>query len=454
MSEAPALTSLLACPRCDRTPLDRPEPHYHCAGCRIDFPLLDGIPWLFAEPSASLSEWQSRVDFALQTLAQEHRQLVAAAKAKDISELTRQRLTAMAAATEDHAARLEALLAPLRLQSRAASFASHLAFRTRLPSDQGLMTYAYNIHRDWSWGQEENQASFDIVHKALNGGSPGKTLVLGAGAGRLAYDLHMRTDSEATVVLDFNPFLLLLAQRITRGETIELYEFPLAPKSIDQHAVLRKLSAEAPCREGLHYILADAHRPPFVKAGFDTIVTPWLVDILPERFETLCRRINTLLAENGRWINFGSLSFHIADPTLRYSTEECAEIIAGAGFDAPQMTDTPMPYLCSPASRHGRREQVLGWSTIKRQSVPAPPRHEALPDWIVRGKDPVPLLDSFRQQALSSRIRAFTLSLIDGRRSLQDMAQAFVNEKLMSYEEAEAAIRASLIRMYEASRRR
>jgi uncharacterized protein YbaR (Trm112 family) len=454
MSETLEFESLLACPRCDRALSSETANCYRCEGCSVEYPCIDGIPWLFAEPTASLADWRSRVNFSLQTLAQEHRQLSAAAKAENIGELTRRRLTTVAHATEDHAKRLESLMAPLRLEPRGANFATHLAFRTRLPSDQGLMTYAYNIHRDWSWGSEENDASFGIVRAALNGASPGKTLVLGAGAGRLAYDLHMQTSSKATVVLDFNPFLLLLAQRITRGETIELYEFPLAPKSIDQYAVLRQLSAEQRCREGLHFVLADAHRPPFVHGGFDTIVTPWLVDILPERFESLCQRINSLLADGGRWINFGTLSFHVGDPTLRYSTEECVEIIAAAGFDTPKMEETSMPYLCSPASRHGRREQILSWRTIKQRDLPAPPRHEALPDWIVRGQDPVPLLESFEQQATSTRIRAFTMSLIDGRRSLRDMAQVFVDQKLLTFEEAEAAIRAALIKMYESAQRR
>jgi uncharacterized protein YbaR (Trm112 family) len=448
------LASLLACPRCDQAPLEKIGRPYRCAACRTDFPMLDEIPWLFPDPAAALADWRSRIDFTLKTLAQEHRQLRAAAAAENIGELTRRRLTALAAATEDHASRLEGVLAPLRQEPRAASFTSHLAFRTRVPSDQGLTTYAYNIYRDWSWGREENEASFEIVRAALNGGSPGKTLVLGAGAGRLAYDLHMRTDGEATVVLDFNPFLLLLAQRMTRGGTVELYEFPLAPRSIEQVAVLRKLSAEARCRDGLYYVLADAHCPPFVTAAFDTILTPWLVDILPERFEHLCRRLNGLLKEGGRWINFGTLSFHTADPTLRYSAEECAEIIAASGFDVPAMTETPMPYLCSPASRHGRREQILSWTTIKRSNAPPPPRYEALPGWIVRGDEPVPLLESFRQQAESTRIRAFTLSLIDGRRSLKDMARVFVDQKLLTFEQAEAAIRTALIKLYEASRRR
>lgn len=447
------LSSLLACPRCDRAPLDEAGQGYRCSACEVDFPSIEGIPWLFAEPGSSLAEWQSRVDFALQTLAQEHRRMAAAARSENISDLTRRRLALLAGANADHAARLDALLTPLRLEPPAPSYASHLAFRTRLPSDQSLTTYAYNIHRDWAWGKEENEASFGIVREALDGVSPGRTLVLGAGAGRLAYDLHMRTDSEATIVLDFNPFLLLLAQRVTNGETVELYEFPLAPRSIEQHAVLRRLSAERPCRDGLHYVLADAHRPPFVTGAFDTVLTPWLVDILPERFENLCGRLNGLLKEGGRWINFGTLSFHIGDPALRYSAEECAEIIASSGFDPPATKETPMPYLCSPASRHGRREHVLSWMTTKRRDAPAPTRYEALPDWIVRGNEPVPLLEPFRQQAESTRIRAFTLSLIDGRRSLEDMARVFVDRNLLSFEQAEAAVRAALIKLYEASRR-
>lgn len=448
------LVSVLACPRCDHAPLTAAEGRHRCDACRIDFPTLDGIPWLFAEPSASLGEWRSRADFTMQTLAHEQRRLQAAASAGDVSDLTRRRLTKHAEATRAHAEHLGTLLAPLKLEPLTASFATNLAFRTRVPSDQGLMKYAYNIHRDWSWGKDENEASFAIVREALAGASPGKTLVLGAGAGRLAYDVHTRTDSQATVVVDFNPFLLFLARRITTGETVELYEFPLAPKSIDDHAVLRKLEAEQPCRDGLHYVLADAHRPPFVKGGFDTVLTPWLVDILPERFGTLCKRINALLSDGGRWINFGSLSFHVGDPALQYSKEECAEIIAETGFDAPVFSETSMPYLCSPASRHGRHEQVLGWTADKQRDVPKAPRHKALPDWLVLGKDPVPLLDSFHLTAESTRVRAYILSLIDGRRSLDDIVAVFDQQKLMTHEEAEATIRELLIRLYESSRRR
>jgi hypothetical protein len=109
--------------------------------------------------------------------------------------------------------------------------------------------------------------------------------------------------------------------------------------------------------------------------------------------------------------------------------------------------------MCSPASRHGRRERVLSWTAAKARNAKRTPRHEALPDWLVRGKDPVPLLDAFRAQATATRIHAFIMSLIDGRRSVDDMAQVLEQQNLMRREEAEPAIRSFLIKMYDDSRR-
>jgi uncharacterized protein YbaR (Trm112 family) len=452
MNDSAPLLELLACPRCDQS-LAVSGDGFRCAGCRVDFPCVDSIPWLFAEPNAALGEWRGRLHFSLQRSDRDEKQLRAALERSDLRDATRARLELLANATADHGRRLRALLAPLDLERNAASIETHLALRTRLPVDQGLTTYYANVHRDWAWGDDENEASFRILDAALSGATPGRVLVLGAGAGRLAYDVHMRWATTATVALDFNPLLMLLAQRVARGEHIELYEFPIAPRGSADHAVLRTLAAPAPVRDGFAWVLADAHRPPFRRGAFDTVITPWLVDILPEQFEVLCARINALLAPAGRWLNFGSLSFHVADAAARYGLDECAAVIEENGFAAPVVAEHEIPYLCSPASRHGRRERVVAWNAAKRRDVKKLPRYEALPDWIVRGTDPVPLAESFRAQAMSTRIHAFIMSLIDGRRSLKDIAKLIVEQRLMEQHEAEPAIRAFLIKMYDDSRR-
>jgi hypothetical protein len=65
----------------------------------------------------------------------------------------------------------------------------------------------------------------------------------------------------------------------------------------------------------------------------------------------------------------------------------------------------------------------------------------------------VPLLQSFRTQAATTRIYSYIMSLIDGHRTITDMAKLLEREKLMTQQEAIPAIRNFLTRMYDDSRR-
>jgi len=452
------LTDVLACPRCDKAPLAPEGDSYRCQGCKTGFPSISGIPWLFADPESSLGEWRNRLQFELQRLSHETHRCEAALRASDLSPLARRRLERQASATANHRKELQALLAPLGVQAEAAPRESHLALRTRLPLDQALDTYYPNVHRDWAWGEEENRASLAQVQRALEatGGTHdlGDTLVLGAGAARLAYDLHMELRPANTLALDFNPLLLLIAQEVMSGGRLELHEFPTAPVTLDDFAVTRLLAAPAPVREGFHYVLADVLRAPFRPGAFDLVVTPWLIDIVTEDLVMFGARINRLLKRGGRWVNFGSLAFASPDRARRYSAEETLAIAEGAGFDPPASHDAVIPYMCSPASRHGRCERVFTFAAVKSADVKPAPRHKALPDWLVVGNEPVPLLPSFRTQAVSTRIYSFIMSLIDGRRSIADMAKVFEERKLMTRKEAAPAIRGFLIRMYDDAQRK
>lgn len=444
------LMDLLACPRCDKTPLRAVEGGRRCDACKVDFPDVGGIPWLFAEPEATLGEWRGRLQFALQQLGREASQLEAELKDETLRPLTRRRVERYREAVESHRRSLHRLLEPIDVQSSGAGVETYLALRTRLPADQGLNTYYANVHRDWGWGDEENAASLAEIRAVLpEDAEPGRVLVLGAGAARLAYDLHMETKCPTTVAMDFNPLLLLIAQAVMRGEPLPLYEFPIAPRSPEDGAVLRELRAPAPVREGFGLVLADALRPPFAAGAFDTVVTPWLIDIVTEDLPVFAARINRLLGEGGRWINFGSLAFGHPARARRYSAGETLEIVRESGFGEPNVSETTIPYMCSPASRHGRQETVFTFCADKEQEADAPPRHRALPDWIVTGKNPVPLTASFRNQATTTRIYAFIMSLIDGKRSIRDMAVLLEKQKLMTRAEAEPAVRSFLTKMFD-----
>jgi uncharacterized protein YbaR (Trm112 family) len=449
-----ALSSLLACPRCDKAPLETIGGNYHCKACKIDFPSIDGIPWLFAEPQAALGEWRGRLQFALQSLGREIADLDQELQYGDMSPLARRRLERYRKCVDSHRRKLQKLLRPVDVQSLEGTFETYLALRTRLPSDQGLNTYYANIHRDWAWGDEENEASLQQVRAVLHDHAElGKVLVLGAGACRLAYDVHRAFACDGTVAVDFNPLLLLVAQTVMRGDKLHLYEFPIAPRALEDDAVLRKLAAPEVAGDDFHLVLADALRPPFPEQTFDTVVTPWLIDIVTEDLPVFAARINRLLNRDGRWVNFGSLAFSTPGKASRYSPEEVKAIVAEQGFSDPYVSEADIPYMCSPASRHARRERTFTFSAYKEREVERPARHKALPDWLVTGDAPVPLSPSFRQQAMSTQVYSFIMSLIDGRRSIKDMADVLEKQRLMTKEEAVPAIRTFLTKMHDDARR-
>lgn len=448
------ITFLLACPRCDTKLALRENGHHYCRACKVEFPLLGDMPWLFAEPAATLGEWRGRLHFALQQLVDEIAGIERELQRNDLGPPTRQRVLRYQTALQEHHSALSTLLKPLDVQALSGSVESYLALRTRLPVDQGLTTYYANIHRDWAWGETENTASLRQIQSVLGEHTElGNVLVLGAGAGRLAYDIHTHLDCATTVAMDFNPLLMLVAKGVTGGDTLELYEFPISPKDPGDDAVLRTLSAPAPADENFHLLLGDALRPPLQSKSIDTVVTPWLIDIIDTDLPVLAARINNLLSDDGRWLNFGSLAFAGPQRARRYSAEETCAIVADNGFSEPRVYEETIPYMCSPASRHGRQETVFSFAASKTNDIKKPERHRALPEWLVTGKEPVPLSPSFRNQAMTTQVYAFIMSLIDGKRSIRDMATVLEAKRLMSKEEAEPAIRSFLTKMHDDAER-
>jgi uncharacterized protein YbaR (Trm112 family) len=443
---------LLCCPRC-RGPLAC-SGTLSCSNCSVEYPAVGGMPWLFAEPAAALGEWRARVHGFLAGLDAQANRYRAALDGSASRASTRTRLKLLSAACADHARRVRTLLSPLGVAAQAAAPELYRALGMTLPAGQGLTSYYANLHRDWNWGESENEASFAILDAALGTAAPGKTLLLGAGAGRLAYDLLVRRLPQPLVAVDVNPLLLCAAQRLFAGERVDLYEFPVAPRDIDSHAILRRLQAPAAAPPGWHFVFADASHGPFAPGAFDTIVTPWLIDILDEDLATFAARVNGWLRPGGRWVNTGSLSFSADDPAGRYALEEVVEIVAGAGFDGIEPCEAAIPYLCSPASRHGRVETVVTFTARKCAEVPLPGVPRRVPEWLELADRPVPLLPELQARQLELRVLAYVASLVDGRRSIRDVARVLVEQRLMTADEAEPTVRAFLARLHEEARSR
>ncbi len=440
-----ALAELLACPACG-TRLTGAA----CLSCRIDFPSLAGIPWLMPDPRAALIEWRGRLHHLLTHYAAEAGRQRAALTEAASGSPTHRRLVHVAAALDDQATRIRELMQPLGLERRSEAHAVHVALGTELPLHQGLSSYYTNLHRDWCWGEIENRASLDAVIASLPAGQPpARILVLGAGAARLAYDLHTAIRPKLTVALDFNPLFLLAAARILGGSALELYEFPIAPRTIEAHAVLQRLAAPQAAPPGLELVLADGSSPPFLPASFDLVLTPWFLDVAGEPIHRVLHRINGLLVPGGLWVNHGSLAFVDALPSHALSLEELLDLLPAQGFAPAVAQESKVPYLCSPASRHARQETVITFCTRKERDAGPMAPGRVVPEWLERSDLPVPLLPQFRGQALSTRVYAFLLAMIDGDRTIRDMARLMEQQQLMTAEDAEPSIRRFLARALE-----
>jgi hypothetical protein len=415
-------TELIQCPSC-RGNLARDSKKLVCSSCQSTHPLIGSVPWVHRLSQASLWQWRNALGAELERLSLANERIKVALRAS--TGATKLRLTKLAQAHVEQARYLEALLEPLEKVASAQHPGLADAMATRLPLSQTLSIYAQNIFRDWSWDNGENEASLNCVQKVMHH-DPQNLLVLGSGASRLAWDLHQSKNSlKTTLALDHNPLLTLAAAKITAGRNLKLWEFPRAPRDVVNSAVLRQCSAPTKTREGLHFLLADGLAAP-VRAGvFDTVLTPWFMDIVPQAPHDLIASINCLLPQGGVWINTGTCVFESPDEAKRLMPEEIREMLATLGFEMMHEDFTVVPYLQSPASSHGRIERIWSFSAKKVQDVKAPAAWVPAPAWL---KDPtltMPISSWMQHMRQQWSIWAELASMADGQRSIAEIARIF-----------------------------
>lgn len=417
-----------------------------------DIPVsVDGIPWLLPAPEATLTEWNLRLKHLTQRLDGEAELLKLELKEPGLGELTTKRLRKLLQAKVEHRKALAELLAPLALSAGGSEELSQ-AMNVRVPARQTITSYINNVFRDWSWETEENRSSLDLVFEALpkEAWKGKKVLVLGAGYGRLAYDVHEAASPALTVATDINPLMLMVAKRLFKGKALKLHEFPMAPRDLESHAVLRRCEAPKPASPGLELVFADALRPPFRAGSFDVVLTPWLIDILPPSLPSLSATINELLAPGGTFVNFGPLGFNHARAIDNPSLEEVVEIVAAAGFSVGEPKRRSLPYMQSPASAHGRVELVTAFAAGKTRPAPVKPAAPSLlPPWLESRDLAVPRLRSFDSFALFNSILLDTMGMVDGKRTLGQIAEAFAQRHGLPVGEAETSVKAFLARQFE-----
>lgn len=403
---------------------------------------------MFPDPELAHLEWSARYKGFLQQVSNEHNSLNRALNDTRLTTVGRQRVKHTLSAKREHRRQVSNLLEPVGLDADDLVPAMTHVLEKSLPKNQGLLSYHDNVFRDWAWNNGENDALLSGVEGLLAADqrdSLGAMLTLGAGAGRLSYDMHRRFSPDTSVLLDLNPLLLSLAAKVVQGEEVLLNEFPIAPIDADATAVLQKCEAPEPLQisnaGNFKFVLGDAAHPPFAAGSFDTVVTPWLIDILPDDLRHFLPQINRLLPVGGLWVNTGSLAFFNTDPCCRYSEKEVFELVEANGFDIVGVDHRTIPYLQSPHSAHGRTERIVSFAARKRIDVLPSRQATVVPEWILDTTMKVPDTVEFTIASSRHLLTAQVLAAIDGKRSINAIARLVAREYNLPLEECTLVVR-------------
>lgn len=416
------------------------------------YELINNIPWLFNNPDYYLLYWQAKCNELLKSYYFKITSLQYQKTQVHYSE-TKNRLDKLIEAYEFNQKQIEKLLQPLFSKSPS----SLNAFSDLIPSQQTLALYLNNIFRDWSWNTSENESYIEALSKSL--GSHWKTedlLILGSGSSRFAMDFHLKYTPKKTLALDFNPLLLFTAQKMINNEDFKLFEIPFPV--IDKENITKEWTLHNPiqknqiAKESFQLVFADIQNLPFKSEVFSSVLTPWVIDILPMEFEKLAERVNNVLAPDGEWINFGPLGFMHSKESICHTRSEIIEILESKGFHVDINTTQEINYLNSPVSSQKRIEEVFIFKARKKNSVSVS-NYSYLPPWLLDRDLPIPLSDQIQNQKILAKTTADVFFSIDNQQSFNSLSQLLANHYKMTLEQAQQTLMLLLIKFHESQSR-
>lgn len=412
------------------------------------YPSSYGIPWLYSQPQQEWTRWCS---LSHGLIAQHTKNIIEVEKElkTKVCDHTLKRLKALLTGLQYNKDQLQNILAPL-LSSQSHENMIHYSVAEALSPTQTLDSYFNNIFRDWVWGETENQIYLDLMKKNIQNEKGSTALVLGSGSGKLGWDLATHFNFKNIILLDINPLLLSISAWAFLKKNISLYEFPKNPIQQSNTSVLHSLNfSDINTSSNVFHVFADVSQPPFLEKSIDFIITPWLIDIVEEDFSTLSIRLNSLLKEQGQWINFGPLGFQKLEKSKNLVREEVEHYIHQAGFEITNDTELLSPYLQSPYSGQHRLEKLFVFLAKKKQHLAAPPPPSSLPKWLKDLSLPIPQFSKLIEVRLKNQIYSEILGAVDGKRSFTDLKNLMSLHYKMTNEQAKESLLTLLLRIYK-----
>jgi N2227-like protein len=199
----------------------------------------------------------------------------------------------------------------------------------------------------------------------------------------------------------------------------------------------------------LCFAFADAFAPPFRPGSFDAVLTPWFVDSVGLDLRETVALVNRALRPGGLWIQVGPLSFN-SILSRAYLIEEVHEIAEHSGFRLLERKQERLPYFDSPLSGSWREETVYCFAAekvLEANSVSVP---DFVPPWVKDPTLPIPVSPETFNIGRTSAFTAMVLTLIDGSRSIQDIAAATASSVGLEEDTMQAQLRAFFAKLIQA----
>ncbi|RZA09262.1 MAG: methyltransferase domain-containing protein, partial [Moraxellaceae bacterium] len=291
--------------------------------------------------------------------------------------------------------------------------------------------YYHHILQDWAWGDAAITQRLEPILHLYQPERIDSLLALGAGAGRLSWELHKSWDAQLTLATDINPLLLAASHKlIVEQKAFAFYElnsFPQIEKVRSACYTLCPPQDPHNKRAHWHAIAADVWHMPIKANSLDVIVTAWFIDVHGGDNRTLISLIQRWLKAGGVWINSGPLLYPKNSPLeCKYDREELVELMHLAGLEFVEQTLSEHGHLMSPINVRKQTEQV--WTFLARKPCADETKAEHLntanlpPPWLIFHDLPVP--SEFKRPTQSHPLIDAILAHVDGKQSIDSICAA------------------------------
>lgn len=394
----------------------------YCSHCGTQHFSLGDLPCLFPAGVHQKLIWQHQTANLQYMAHQGLMNLQESLSRYDLTNTSRQRLANIQTANQTN---LDSILALLRKHGITPTPNEQLGQMN--PGD--ISEYFDLVFRDWAWDSTENpnQENTSALQRIMQSidelpTKPQRILVLGAGAGRLSWDIHTQLKPEFTVALDSNPLLLAVASELIYNQKPltfgEFKNFPQINFPVTETWTLNSVDDAERLRDSWFLMGANAWQLPFSKNAFDLIITPWFIDVNGGDVRDLIGLIHEQLTIDGHWINSGPLLFTRHLPTqLKYTSTEIKEFIELSGFILGSEKINNTGYLLSPLESRFREEQV--WTFSAQKKIPSIETIIQTHAWLIMHHLPIPKINFICQD--SHPLIDIILDKVDGIRSINNV---------------------------------